>query len=216
MKIIINGQPLEVEAVALDGAILELGLADQRVAVAKNGEFVPQDNWATTTLKAGDALEVLALCRGMRQMFSFYGEEIKSRLLLGTALYPSPQIMADAVRASGTEIVTVSLRREGAQPGAGASFWSLIEGLGVRVLPNTAGCHTVKEAVTTAKMAREVFKTDWIKLELIADNDTLCPDVVALVEAARVLTDEGFKVFPLLYRRFVGGGAVAARGGVRC
>ncbi len=104
--------------------------------------------------------------------------------------------MADAVRASGTEIVTVSLRREGAQPGAGASFWSLIEGLGVRVLPNTAGCHTVKEAVTTAKMAREVFKTDWIKLELIADNDTLCPDVVALVEAARVLTDEGFKVFP--------------------
>ncbi len=129
-------------------------------------------------------------------MISLYGEEISSRLLLGTALYPSPQLMADAVKASGTEIVTVSLRREGAQPGAGASFWNLIEGLGVRVLPNTAGCHSVKEAVTTAKMAREVFGTDWVKLELIADNDTLCPDLVALVEAARVLTDEGFKVFP--------------------
>lgn len=129
-------------------------------------------------------------------MISLYGAKISSRLLLGTALYPSPQIMADAVKASGTEIVTVSLRREGAQPGAGASFWRLVEGLDVKVLPNTAGCHTVKEAVTTAKMAREVFGTDWIKLELIADNDTLCPDLVALVEAARILSAEGFKVFP--------------------
>lgn len=129
-------------------------------------------------------------------MLELYGTKLSSRLLLGTALYPSPQIMADAVRASQTEIVTVSLRREGAMSGAGDSFWQLIKSLGVRVLPNTAGCHTIKEAVTTAQMAREIFGTDWIKLELIAENDTLCPDVIGLVEAARILCEEGFKVFP--------------------
>ncbi|MCQ8240731.1 thiazole synthase [Rhizosaccharibacter radicis] len=125
-----------------------------------------------------------------------YGETLRSRLLLGTAQYPSPDVLADAVRASGAEIVTVSLRREGAASRAGQSFWSLIQGLGVRVLPNTAGCHGVREAVTTAQMAREVFGTDWVKLEVIGESDTLQPDVFGLVEAARILTDDGFKVFP--------------------
>lgn len=124
-----------------------------------------------------------------------YGEEIGSRLLLGTAQYPSPQILAEAVRASGTEIITVSLRREGAD-GAGTGFWQLIKELGVKVLPNTAGCHTAKEAVTTAQMAREVFGTNWIKLEVIGHSDNLQPDVFGLVEAARILSDEGFQVFP--------------------
>ncbi|TKT77685.1 thiazole synthase [Aquamicrobium sp. LC103] len=125
-----------------------------------------------------------------------YGQTLSSRLLLGTALYPSPAIMAEAVRASATEIVTVSLRRESAGGKAGGEFWSLIRSLGMRVLPNTAGCHTVKEAVTTAQMAREVFATDWIKLEVIGHHDTLQPDVFALVEAAEILTREGFEVFP--------------------
>ena len=125
-----------------------------------------------------------------------YGEELSSRLLLGTAHYPSPAILADAVRASGTEVVTVSLRREAAGGAAGQGFWSLIEDLGVRVLPNTAGCHTAKEAVTTAHMARELFGTAWIKLEVIGDNDTLAPDVFGLVEAARILCADGFEVFP--------------------
>ncbi|MCF4099238.1 thiazole synthase [Maritalea mediterranea] len=124
-----------------------------------------------------------------------YGEEIGSRLLLGTAQYPSPQILAEAVKASGTEIITVSLRREGVD-GAGTGFWQLIKELGVKVLPNTAGCHTAKEAVTTAQMAREVFGTNWIKLEVIGHSDNLQPDVFGLVEAARVLSDEGFQVFP--------------------
>ncbi len=126
----------------------------------------------------------------------FYGQEFTSRMLLGTALYPSPDILAQAVKASGSQIVTVSLRRESAAGKAGQKFWALIQQLGVKVLPNTAGCKTVKEAVTTAHMAREVFDTDWIKLEVIGDDDTLAPDVVGLVEAARILNDEGFKVFP--------------------
>jgi thiazole synthase len=126
----------------------------------------------------------------------FYGVELSSRLLLGTARYPSPAILLKAIQASGAEVVTVSLRREAGQGGAGQAFWALIREAGVRVLPNTAGCHSVKEAVTTARMAREVFGTSWIKLEVIGEDDTLQPDVFGLVEAARVLSEEGFEVFP--------------------
>jgi thiazole synthase len=129
-------------------------------------------------------------------MVCFYGTEIGSRLLLGTARYPSPDILEEAVRRSGTEIVTVSLRRESAGSRAGGAFFDMIRSLGVRVLPNTAGCHSVSEAVLTAKMARELMATDWIKLEVIGHHDTLQPDVFALVEAARMLCADGFKVFP--------------------
>ncbi|WP_036284089.1 thiazole synthase [Methylocystis sp. ATCC 49242] len=127
---------------------------------------------------------------------TLYDATLRSRLLLGTARYPSPAILADAIRASGCEIVTVSLRREAGGSRAGESFWGLIRDLGVRVLPNTAGCRTAREAIATAQMAREVFATDWIKLEVIGEEDTLQPDVFGLVEAARALAAEGFKVFP--------------------
>ncbi len=129
-------------------------------------------------------------------MSSFYGVELSSRLLLGTARYPSPAILAEAIKASGVEVVTVSLRRESGAERGGQSFWSIIRALGLRVLPNTAGCHSVKEAVTTAHMARELFETPWIKLEVIGDADTLQPDVFGLVEAARILVEDGFEVFP--------------------
>jgi len=125
-----------------------------------------------------------------------YGTNLASRMLLGTAGYPSPSILKQAVKASGAEIVTVSLRRESGGQLAGQGFWSLIRELGVQVLPNTAGCHTVKEAVTTAHMAREVFGTGWIKLEVIGDEELLHPDIFGLVEAARILREEDFEVFP--------------------
>jgi thiazole synthase len=125
-----------------------------------------------------------------------YGCELSSRLLAGTAQYPSPAILCRAISAAKVEVVTVSLRREAGGSRAGERFWSLIRGLGVRVLPNTAGCRTVKEAVTTAEMAREVFDTPWIKLEVIGEEDSLQPDVFGLVEAASILTREGFQVFP--------------------
>ncbi|NEI71934.1 thiazole synthase [Rhizobium lusitanum] len=129
-------------------------------------------------------------------MLDLYGTKIASHLLLGTARYPSPAVLADAVRRSQTEIVTVSLRREAAGGRNGGAFFDVIRELGVHVLPNTAGCHGVSEAVLTAKMAREVFRTNWIKLEVIGNHDTLQPDVFALVEAARILAGEGFEVFP--------------------
>ncbi len=125
-----------------------------------------------------------------------YGTQVASRLLLGTAQYPSPQVLTDAVRASGAAIVTVSLRREAARDKGGQRFWDLIAGLDVKVLPNTAGCRTPKEAIATARMARELFGTDWLKLEVIANDDTLQPDLFGLVEAAATLVKDGFKVFP--------------------
>jgi thiazole synthase len=129
-------------------------------------------------------------------MVEFYGKKFSSRMLIGTALYPSPKIMQEAIRASGSEIVTVSVRRETAGGKTGDAFWSLIRELDVTVLPNTAGCRSVREAVTTAKLARELFNTSWIKLEVIADDETLQPDVVGLVEAAAILVKDGFEVFP--------------------
>jgi thiazole synthase len=130
------------------------------------------------------------------QTLSIYGQAIASRLLLGTAGYPSPAILASAVKASGAAVVTVSLRRESAGGKVGERFLEIIKNLGLRVLPNTAGCRTARDAITTAQMARELFGTDWIKLEVIANDDTLQPDVFGLVEAAAELAADGFKVLP--------------------
>jgi thiazole synthase len=125
-----------------------------------------------------------------------YGTRVASRLLLGTAGFPSPSILAASVKAAATNVVTVSLRRETAGGTTGQRFFDLVEGLGVNILPNTAGCRTARDAITTAHMARELFGTDWIKLEVIANDDTLQPDVFGLVEAAEQLNRDGFKVFP--------------------
>jgi thiazole synthase len=129
-------------------------------------------------------------------MLTLYGKDFASRLLLGTAQYPSPESLRQAVKASGAEIVTVSLRRESARARTGQGFWALIEELGCKVLPNTAGCRTAKEAIATAHMARELFGTDWIKLEVIGNDDTLQPDLFGLVEAATALTGDGFEILP--------------------
>ncbi|WP_225972356.1 thiazole synthase [Hydrogenovibrio thermophilus] len=124
------------------------------------------------------------------------GETLNSRLLIGSALYSSPQAMQASVHASGSEIVTVSLRRQAAGDAAGQDFWQRIQALNVKVLPNTAGCHSAKEAITTAQMAREVFQTHWVKLEVIGDQYTLQPDPFELVKAAEALVKDGFEVFP--------------------
>ncbi|WP_420324741.1 thiazole synthase [Mameliella sp.] len=141
----------------------------------------------------------------------FYGTEIASPLMLGTAQYPSPAVLAEAFHRSGAGVVTVSLRREAAG-GNGQGFWDLIRGLGIPVLPNTAGCHSAREAVTTAHMAREIFGTDWIKLEVIGHADTLQPDPFELVEAARILCADGFKVFPYTTEDGILGGRLLEAG----
>lgn len=131
-----------------------------------------------------------------QDLWRLAGREFTSRVLLGTARYPSPESLSQAIFESQAEIVTVSLRRQTAE--GGGRFWNLIRSLNVTVLPNTAGCHSVEEAVTTAKMAREVFDTNWIKLETVGDETSLQPDPFALVEATRQLRQLGFEVFPYM------------------
>jgi thiazole synthase len=126
-----------------------------------------------------------------------YGETFQSRLLLGTSRYPSPAVLEAAVQRSQPAMLTASLRRQGAVPHeSGNAFWELLKKLNVPVLPNTAGCHSMQEVLTTAQMAREVFETPWIKLELIGDDYTLQPDTLNLVETADRLIKDGFKVLP--------------------
>jgi thiazole synthase len=124
------------------------------------------------------------------------GVELESRFFLGTAGYPSPQVLQEAIAASGTQVVTLSLKRQLAGAGTPNDFWQIIRNSGARLLPNTAGCRTAREAITLAQMAREMFDTHWIKLEVVGDDYTLQPDPFELVEAARTLVKEGFEVFP--------------------
>jgi thiazole synthase len=122
--------------------------------------------------------------------------ELESRFFLGTAGYPSPQVLQEAIAASGTQVVTVGLKRQLASSAAPTDFYRLIRASGARLLPNTAGCRSAREAVTLAQMARELFDTHWIKLEVVGDEYTLQPDPFELVEAAGTLAKEGFEVFP--------------------
>jgi thiazole synthase len=128
--------------------------------------------------------------------FRIAGVELQSRFFLGTAGYPSPQVLQQAIAASGAQVVTVGLKRQLAQGGAPGDFYALIRASGVRLLPNTAGCRTAREAVTLAHMARELFGTSWIKLEVVGDEHTLQPDPMELVAAAAELARAGFEVFP--------------------
>jgi thiazole synthase len=122
------------------------------------------------------------------------GEVVGSRLLLGTGGVPSLDVLERALRASGSRLVTVALRR--VEASSGAAMLGVLDRCGVRLLPNTAGCRTAREAVLTARLAREAFGTDWVKLEVIGDEQTLLPDAVELLDAAEQLVDDGFTVLP--------------------
>ncbi len=124
-----------------------------------------------------------------------YGIELGSRFLLGSAGYPSPQVLADSITASGAQVVTVGLKRTLAAAGDNGFIAGIVKN-GVRLLPNTAGCRTAREAITLAHMARELYDTPWIKLEVVGDEHTLQPDPWGTVEAATQLIKDGFAVFP--------------------
>ncbi|EAR09968.1 thiazole synthase [Reinekea blandensis] len=128
--------------------------------------------------------------------FRIYDRTYQTRLLLGTARYPSPAILQQAVTGSGAELVTVSLRRQQSAPESAQPFWTLLRKLNVDLLPNTAGCRTADEAFTLAQMSRELFDTPLIKLEVIGDDQTLQPDMVQTLACARRLLDDGFQVLP--------------------
>jgi thiazole synthase len=145
--------------------------------------------------------------------FVIAGVELPSRLILGTGGAPSMRVIEEVVAASGTAMCTVAMRR--VSPGTSGSIIDVLERRGVRILPNTAGCRTAQEAVRTAQLAREALATDWVKLEVVADEHTLLPDGVELVEAAESLVAQGFTVLPytnddpVLARRLQQAGCVA-------
>lgn len=132
----------------------------------------------------------------MHSKLELYGRQFDSRLLVGTALYPSPAIMRESVEASGAEIITLSLRRQNPEQQQGKMLWDYIRESGCQLLPNTAGCKTPREVIALAEMSREIFQTDWLKLEVIGDDYNLQPDPYGLVEAARELIKRDFKVLP--------------------
>jgi thiazole synthase len=141
------------------------------------------------------------------------GVDFASRLILGTGGAPSLQVIDETLRASGTEMCTVAMRRVDAS--TSGSILEVIDRAGVRVLPNTAGCRTAREAVQTAQLAREALETDWVKLEVVADERTLLPDPIELLDAAQSLVAQGFRVLPytnddpVLARRLQQAGCVA-------
>jgi len=126
--------------------------------------------------------------------FALAGEVFSSRLIMGTGGAPSLDVLERALAASGTELTTVAMRR--VDPGSSGSVLDILTARGIRVLPNTAGCYTAADAVRTARLAREALGTDWVKLEVIADERTLLPDPVELLDAAEQLVSEGFTVLP--------------------
>ena len=207
MRIELNGRSCELpDGATLADAVREAGAeqAARGVAVALDGEVVPRSEWAATPLTAGGKVEVLAAIQGGQdvdlaaspttQAWELAGREWRSRLIAGTGGFRSLEQMEAALQTSGAEIVTVALRR--IDPAAKGSVLDVIDRLGLVALPNTAGCYTARDAVRTARLAREAFETDWIKLEVIGDDRTLFPDAVELLDAAETLVGEGFTVLP--------------------
>jgi thiazole synthase len=129
--------------------------------------------------------------------FRIADTELASRFFIGSSRYPSPQVLQESIAASGSQVITVALKRQlEAGNDADSAFFRIIRASGAHLLPNTAGCYTAREAITVAQMAREMFGTTWVKLEVIGDKHTLQPDMFETVEAARTLAREGFEVFP--------------------
>jgi thiazole synthase len=197
MRIELNGEPRELPVGAtLADAVRESGAEREGrgVAVALDGEVVPRAEWGSTTLAEGHSVEVLAAIQGGAETWELGGRQWSSRLIAGTGGFRSLEQMEEALAASGAEIVTVALRR--IDPAAKGSVLDVLDRLGLFALPNTAGCFTARDAVRTARLAREAFETDWIKLEVIGDDRTLYPDAVELLDAAETLVGEGFTVLP--------------------
>jgi len=200
MEIELNGRPTQVAdsatiAEVIDHVAGERVPEDRRgVAVALDGEVIPRSAWDSTRATPGCAVEVVAAIQGGAGRWELGGRTWGSRLIAGSGGFRSLEAMESALSLAGTEIVTVALRR--LDPSVQGSVMDVIERLGLFVLPNTAGCYTARDAVRTAKLAREAFDTDWIKLEVIGDDRTLLPDAPELLRAAEELVGDGFTVLP--------------------
>jgi thiazole synthase len=214
-KVFVNGEYRELpDDATVETVVRELGVDRRGTAVAVDGEVVPRGKWHDEELHDGQEIEVLhAVQGGAPAAFEIAGRTLGSRLILGTGGFRNLETMAEAARASGAELATVAMRR--VDPSAPGSIVDVLSDAGLEVLPNTAGCFTAREAVTTARLAREALGTDWVKLEVIGDDRTLMPDPAELLAAAETLVADGFVVLPytnddpILARRLEDAGCVA-------
>ena len=204
MKITVNGETIQTTASTVATLLVTMGIDGQRVAVERNQDVVPRKTWETAALAEGDKLEIVAFVGGgsdgpapgsSDDGWTLAGRRFHSRLLVGTGKYRSIEEGRAAIDASAAEIVTVALRRVDFTPGK-PNVLDSVDRKRHTLLPNTAGCYTVEEAVRTCRLARELGMADLVKLEVIGDQETLFPDGEATLAAAKVLVKEGFVVLP--------------------
>src|SRR5215831_16855160 len=219
IEIRLNGEIQELSASLNIVQLLEhFELPKDRVAVERNRAIVPKVQWETIAVNNGDELEVVHFVGGgdgNDDPFVIAGRTFKSRLIVGTGKYPSNPVMAEAHRRSGTDMVTVAVRRIDLKAPKGQSLLDFIDREKIMVLPNTAACYTVDDAVRTARLGREAGLSNWVKLEVIGDEKTLFPDTSALIEATKILVKDGFVVLPytnddlIVARKLIDAGAAA-------
>ena len=217
MRIRLNGEWHEVpDSLNIRQLVVHLELPADRIAVERNRAVVSKSRWEAIVVESGDQIEVVQFVGGggVGEGLLIAGRRFSSRLIVGTGKYPSNEIMAEAHRRSGAEMVTVAVRRVDLKARE-ESLLGYIDTSGMMILPNTAGCYTADDAVRTARLGREAGLSEWVKLEVIGDEQTLFPDTAALIEATKILTREGFIVLPytnddlIVARRLIDAGASA-------
>lgn len=225
MKISVNGEAREVaDGTTVAALLLELKLPREQVAVERNRAIVPRSRFAECRLEQGDQLEIVTIVGGgagtaAEELFDepliVAGHVFHSRLFIGTGKYASFELMRQCLEASGSECITVAVRRVNLTDRSQESLLDHIDRTRVAILPNTAGCYSAAEAVRYARLSREVLRTDLVKLEVLADERTLLPDPIETLEATRQLVADGFTVFcytsddPVMARRIAEAGAAS-------
>jgi thiazole synthase len=201
LRITVNGEERNVgEACTIDALLRDLGLPRERLAVERNRAIVPRSDFVQLRLSDGDQLEIVTLVGGgeptenLDQTLVLGKHTFRSRLFVGTGKYASFELMRDCLAATGSECVTVAVRRVNLTDKSAPSLLDYIDRTRYTILPNTAGCYTAEDAIRYARLAREVLGTDLVKLEVLADDRTLLPDPIATLEATRQLVKEGFTV----------------------
>ena len=221
MRIQLNGELCQIpEAFNIRHLLEHLELPTERVAVERNRSVVPRSQWEAIALAAEDKIEVVHFVGGGADVapdegLVIAGRRFSSRLIVGTGKYDTMETMVEAHRRSGADLVTVAVRRVDLNAPRGKSFFDHIDTSRFMILPNTAACYTVDDAVRTAHLGREAGLSEWVKLEVIGDEQTLFPDTAALIEATAILAKEGFIVLPytnddlIVARRLIDAGAAA-------
>ncbi len=199
VEIQLNGEARQVPPALNIRQLLEhFDLPMERIAVERNRSVIPRGNWDGVTVVTDDQIEVVHFVGGGSQDDGLViaGRRFRSRLIVGTGKYSSNEVMVEAHTRSGAEMVTVAVRRVDLNASKGESLLHHIDTSKFMILPNTAGCYNVDDAVRTAHLGREAGLSEWVKLEVIGDEQTLFPDTAGLIEATRILASEGFIVLP--------------------